>query len=143
MNEEMKNKEVKEVKTEETPEVNGEEPADVPAVTTPVVVDKKAAKAAAKVEAKVKKNLRNAEILTLENEVLMHPENQEAQTKLATLKSERNKDRLKTGAKIGAAVGAATGLAIGVFKLVAGKNNSGDDSVTDTTFEEVNTSSEE
>ena len=140
---ENKIKEVKEVK-EETPEVNTvETPADVPAVTTPVVVDKKAAKAAAKIEAKVQRNLRNAEILTLQNEVMLHPENQEAQTKLVALKSERNKDRLKTGAKIGAAVGAATGLAIGIVKLVAGKNNSGDDSVADTTYEEVHEDSAE
>lgn len=142
MNEEVKEtKEVTEVKTEETPKVD-EKPVEVTAVAPQQPVDKKAAKKAAKVEAKVKKNLRDSQISLLENEVLLHPDNQEAIGQLVALKSERNKDTLKAAGKVVAVVAGGVGLVVGGVKLftsAGNKSTSGDDSsVAVATFEEVN-----
>ena len=135
---EEEKKVVEEVKTEETPEVD-EKPVEVVAVAPQQPVDKKAAKKAAKIEAKVKKNLRDSQISLLQNEVLLHPDNQEAMTQLVALKSEKTKDTLKFAGKVAAGIVAGVGLVVGGAKLLTAgnKTTSGDESVTDTTYEEV------
>ena len=127
-------KEVVEAKVEETPEIKADVPAvEAPAVAAVATVD------TSKLDAAIAVDEMKLEIKKLKRELKVNPGNQEAATKLATLESAlkeiNNKKWKKRLAIGGAVVGTVTGaVAIGVSLT---KKKSGDDAVTDTTFEEV------